>query len=94
MTLNRRGELQADRPCRLTEHVVRVVSAARERGARDFRRVRMRRPLGWSREDFSTFQVLHLQRGDWTYVLERDGDVATIVVGDRLLEEEVPDARP
>lgn len=79
--------MMATRPDRLTAHVVRVVTAARERAARDWRHVRMRRPIGWSREDFTTFHVLHHQRGDWTYVLERDGDVAVIVVGDRLLME-------
>ncbi len=87
MTVDGRGQLQRDNPDGRTAHVVRVVLDARARRAKDFRRIRMRRPYGWSREDFSTFLLVHLQRGDWTYTLERDGDVATIVVGDRLLEE-------
>lgn len=85
--MNRNGELQANRPDGITARVVRVVRDARDRGAKDFRRVRMRRPYGWSREDFSTYHLVHLQRGDWTYALERDGDIAVIVVGDRLLAE-------
>ena len=68
-------------------HVVRAAERARSEGKSDWRRVRMRRPTSWSREDFSTYHVEHLQRGDWTYTLERDGDVATLVIGDRLLKE-------
>lgn len=83
MTLDRRGQ-----PDTLTMHVVRVVRDARERGKSDWRRVRMRRPYGWSREDFSTFHLVHQQRGDWTWTLERDGDVATLIMGDRLLEDD------
>ena len=92
MTIDRRGQLQADRPDRMTGHVVRVVRDARDRGNIDWRRVRMRRPRGWSREDFSSFLLVHLQRGDWTFALERDGDIATVVLGDRLLDDGGDDA--
>jgi hypothetical protein len=75
-----------DRMVGMVGHIVRVVLDARERGKPDWRRVRVRRPNGWSREDFSTYHLEHAQRGDWTSTIERDGDIATIVVGDRLLE--------
>jgi hypothetical protein len=70
----------------LAGHIVRAAERARAEGKSDWRRVLVRRPVAWSREDFSTYHLEHQQRGDWTYMLDADGDVATLVVGDRLLE--------
>ena len=82
----RHGELEPSPPDRTVARVRKVALCARRSGM-DWRRVRLRRPFGWSRDDFVTFLRLNTERGRWGYTLKGTGDVAVLEVTDALLEE-------
>jgi len=85
----REGEQQAgphDRT-RMVARVRKVALCAQRNGMDNWRRVRLRRPFGWSRDDFSTFLSVNAEHGRWGYTLGFSGDVAVLEVTDALLEE-------
>lgn len=82
--------LPPNTPAYLRAHVQRIVRTRRERGDAD-RRVRVRRPFGWSRDDFATFLALHAQRSEWSYTLVSAGDCAVLEVTDQLLDADDAD---
>lgn len=87
MSTNRMGQLTRTRAEDLTAYIRFRALAQRSEGNPDWRRVRLRRLFGWTREDFAKFHLLAQQRELWTHSLIDNGDVAVLHVQDKLLEE-------
>lgn len=80
-----RSQRRTHRGDEMLEHVRRVSTDGQAS-------VRLRRPNGWSRDDFERWVRLGYQRMFWTYELERDGDFARLDTLPGLFASEVDDA--
>jgi hypothetical protein len=73
-------------PATIRRFIAQVARQKRDRGERDFRRVAIRRPFGWTKLEFESFLRGGANQGFWTWSAPRESDVAELVVGDALLE--------
>ena len=73
-------------PTSLTRFVAATALRRREKKVPDPRAVKLRRPFGWTQEQFESYLRAGTYRGLWTWSIRDGRGVANLVVGDALFD--------